>query len=176
MWSFCSGQQNTIKVIVVVWSLSRVWLFTTPWTVACQAPSIFGISQVRIQGLLLKGIFSTQGLNLPLLPWQVNSLSLNHQGSQTDGTGNKKTCFCLGFLDNPIGKESACNAGNPGSIPGSLEDSLNKGKATHSSILAWRILSQRVGHYWATFTSTSLFVASLLFLSRLHLFCSLQSV
>ena len=27
------------------------------------------------------------------------------------------------------------------------EDSLNKGKATHSSILAWRILSQRVGLY-----------------------------
>ena len=76
------------------------------------------------------------------------------------------------------GKESTCNAGDPGSIPGSgrssgegigyplqyssvplvahlvknppamqetwipslgWEDSLNKGKATHSSILAWRI-------------------------------------
>ena len=55
------------------------------------------------------------------------------------------------------GKESACNAGNPGSIPGS-EDPLEKGMATHSSILAWRIAwteepgepqsvgSQRVGH------------------------------
>ena len=39
------------------------------------------------------------------------------------------------------------------------EDPLEKGKATHSSILAWRILwiiqsmgSQRVGHNWATFT------------------------
>ena len=31
-------------------------------------------------------------------------------------------------------KESACNAGDLGSIPG-----LEKGKATHSSILAWRI-------------------------------------
>ena len=76
------------------------------------------------------------------------------------------------------GKESACNAGDPGSIPGSgrstgegigypvqyswasmvtqlvenppamqetwvqslrWEDPLEKGKATHSSILAWRI-------------------------------------
>ena len=76
-----------------------------------------------------------------------------------------------------MGKESACNTGNPGSIPGlgrsagngigyplqyswaslvaqmvknlpvmqeivvrslSWEDSLEKGKATHSSILAWR--------------------------------------
>ena len=29
---------------------------------------------------LLQGIFPTQGLNLPLLPWQVDSLPLNHQG------------------------------------------------------------------------------------------------
>ena len=36
------------------------------------------------------------------------------------------------------GKESACNAGD---LVRSLgwEDSLEKGKATHSSILAWRI-------------------------------------
>ena len=36
------------------------------------------------------------------------------------------------------------------------EDPLEKGKATHSSILAWRIQSmgsQRVRHNWATFTS-----------------------
>ena len=35
------------------------------------------------------------------------------------------------------GKESACNAGDPGLTPGS-EDLLEKGKATHSSILAGR--------------------------------------
>ena len=35
-------------------------------------------------------------------------------------------------------KELACNVGDPGSIPGK-EDPLEKGKATHSSILAWRI-------------------------------------
>ena len=84
-----------------------------------------------------------------------------------------------GFPDSSIGKESACNAGDPGLIPGSgrsaregigyplqyswaslaaqlvknlhamqqiwvwslgWEDPLEKGKATHSSILAWRIL------------------------------------
>ena len=54
-------------------------------------------------------------------------------------------------------KESACNAGDLGSIPG-LGRSLEKEMATHSSILAWRIPwteepgrlqstgSQRVGH------------------------------
>ena len=84
----------------------------------------------------------------------------------------------LGFPDSSLGKESTCNAGDLGSIPGSgrsaeeeigypfqyfwaslvaqlaknppamqetwvrslgLEDPLEKGKATHSSILAWRI-------------------------------------
>ena len=84
----------------------------------------------------------------------------------------------LGFPDSSVGKESACNAGDPGAIPGSgrsagegtgyplqyswaslvaqlvknppaiqetwarslgWEDPLEKGKATHSSILAWRI-------------------------------------
>ena len=84
----------------------------------------------------------------------------------------------MGFPDSSIGKESACNAGDPGSIPGSgrctgegigyplqcswaslvaqlvknppaiqenwvgsrgWEDPPEKGKATHSSILAWRI-------------------------------------
>ena len=37
------------------------------------------------------------------------------------------------------GKESALNAGDLGSIPGS-EDPLEMEMATHSSILAWRIL------------------------------------
>ena len=40
--------------------------------------------------------------------------------------------------DGSDGKESACNAGDLGSVPGS-EDPLEKGTATHSSILAWRI-------------------------------------
>ena len=83
----------------------------------------------------------------------------------------------LGFPGSSAGKESACNAGDPSSIPGSgrsseeeigyfqyswaslvaqlvknpsampetwiqslgWEDRLEKGRATHSSILVWRI-------------------------------------
>ena len=84
----------------------------------------------------------------------------------------------MGFPDSSVGKESACNAGDPGLIPGlgrspregigywlqyswsflvaqlvknpparqetlvrslGWEDPLEKGKATHSGILAWRI-------------------------------------
>ena len=44
-----------------------------------------------------------------------------------------------GFLGGSNGKESACNAGDPGSIPGSGR-SPGEEMATHSSILAWRIL------------------------------------
>ena len=44
----------------------------------------------------------------------------------------------LGFPGGSDGKESARNAGDLGSIPGQ-EDTLEKGMATHSSILAWRI-------------------------------------
>ena len=36
-------------------------------------------------------------------------------------------------------KKSGCSAGNMGLIPGG-EDPLEEGKATHSSILGWRIL------------------------------------
>ena len=48
---------------------------------------------------------------------------------------------CIHNLELPWwldGKKSSCNAGDPGSTPG-LEDTLEKGLAIHSSILAWRI-------------------------------------
>ena len=43
-----------------------------------------------------------------------------------------------GFPAGSAGKESACNVGDFGSTPG-LGRSLEKGKATHSSTLVWRI-------------------------------------
>ena len=46
--------------------------------------------------------------------------------------------YCVGFPRSSVGKEFACNAGDPGSTPG-LEDPLEKEMATHSSIPAWRI-------------------------------------
>ena len=64
-----------------------------------------------------------------------------------------------------MAKESACSAAEPCSIPG-LRRSPREGKATHSSILAWRIPwteepgrlpsmgSERVGHDCATNTFT----------------------
>ena len=44
----------------------------------------------------------------------------------------------MGFLGGSDGKEPACNARDLDLIPGS-EKSPEKGMATHSNILAWRI-------------------------------------
>ena len=68
-------------------------------------------------------------------------------------------CMCIRvFLAGSDGKASACNVGNPGTIPG-LGSSMEKEMATHSNTLAQKmpwmkepcrlqsIGSQRVGHY-----------------------------
>ena len=44
----------------------------------------------------------------------------------------------LGFPGGSESKESACNAGDLGSIPG-WEDPMEEGMAAHLSILTWRI-------------------------------------
>ena len=67
--------------------LSHVRLFTTPWTVAHQAPlSMAFLCQEYWSGLsfLLQRVFPTQGLKLyllPLLHWQADSLLLSYLGS-----------------------------------------------------------------------------------------------
>ena len=76
-------------------------------------------------------------------------------------TNNPKICIepqtPRGFPGGSDSKASACNAGDPGSIPGSGR-SLEKEMAIHSSTIAWKILwteepgrlqsvgLQRVGH------------------------------
>ena len=66
--------------------------------------------------------------------------------------------FSKGFLGGSDGKASACNAGDPGSIPGSGRSPGEKEMAIRSNTLAWKIPwteepdklqsmgSQRVGH------------------------------
>ena len=68
----------------------------------------------------------------------------------------KQLCNIFGFPCCSVGKESASNVGNLG-----WEDSLEKGKATHSSVPPWRIPwavqsmgLQSVRHDWGTFTLT----------------------
>ena len=69
-------------------------------------------------------------------------------------------CDLWGFPGGLAGKESACNASDLGWVLSlGQEDPLEKGTATHLSILAWRIPwtvysigSQRVRKDWVTFT------------------------
>ena len=68
-------------------SFSHVWLFATPWTVACQAPLSMGFSrQEYLNGLsfLLQGIFPTQNGTcvsfISCIGRQV-LYQLSHQGS-----------------------------------------------------------------------------------------------
>ena len=92
--------------------------------------------------------------------------------------------YCVYQSQLPCGsdsKESTCNVGDLGSIPGSGR-SAGEGNATHSSILAWKIPwmeelgglqpmgSQRVGHNWATSLSLTLYL-NFLGLYLLSLFC-----
>ena len=66
------------------YSRSRVPLFGSPWTVACQAPLSVGFSRREYwSGLLFPspGILPTQGLNPSLLPCRQILYHLSHQGS-----------------------------------------------------------------------------------------------
>ena len=77
---------NAWKWKVKVKSLSRVWLFATPWTVAHQAPLSIGFSRQEYwSGLPFPspGNLATQGLNLGLLcllHWHVGCLPLAPAG------------------------------------------------------------------------------------------------
>ena len=72
----------------------------------------------------------------------------------------RKELRTLGFPNSSGGKESPAMQETLVRFLG-RENRLEKGKATHSSILAWRIpwtlqsmVLQKVGHDWATFTFT----------------------
>ena len=51
-------------------------------------------------------------------------------------------CTLMGFPGSLAGKKSACDAGDPGSIPG-VGRSPGERIGYHSSILAWRIPKDR---------------------------------
>ena len=80
-------RSNTNQVDLFVCVCCHVWLFSTPWTVAHQAPLSMGFSGENTEvgyHALLQGIFLTQGWKLHLwclMHWQADSLPLSHLGS-----------------------------------------------------------------------------------------------
>ena len=97
----------------------------------------------------LKDFFSEWGISGRFLIFQYSKGFFLFLGYIVSNKSNVILCsfiYNVGFR-----KESACNAGDLGSIPGL--GTLEKGKATHPSILAWTIPwtvwgSQRAGHDW----------------------------
>ena len=144
---------------------SRVRLFVAPWTVAHQAPLSMGILQARILewvAISPPGDLPDAGTEpmSPVAPaLQADSLLLSHWGSPS------RRGFCKAGDPNLIpglGRSAGEGIGYPlqyswASLVAQLvknpparwetwvrslgwEDLLEKGKATHSSILTWRIL------------------------------------
>ena len=82
---------------------------------------------------LIQWIFQIQGSNPGLLHCKQILYCLSHQESHS-----LMAVIVIGLPRQLSGKEFACQAGGTGSIPG-LGRPLEKGMATHSSILARRI-------------------------------------
>ena len=77
-WVITSKRSEEVK------SLSRVWLFATPWTVAYQAPLSMWFSRQECWSGLpfhLQGIFPTQESNWGLPHCRQTLYRLSHQGS-----------------------------------------------------------------------------------------------
>ena len=81
-------------VCCAVRSCSVMFNSFQPMDCSPPGPSVHGILQARTLFVgchcLLQGIFMTQGSNQSLLPWQVGSVPLSHQG--------KLTCFLSFFF------------------------------------------------------------------------------
>ena len=73
------------KEKVKVSQLSHVWLFATPWTVACWTTWNSPGKNTQVDSrFLLQGIFPNQGLNSGLLHCRQILYQLSHQGSSAD--------------------------------------------------------------------------------------------
>ena len=115
----------------VVKSLSHVQLFATPWTAACQASLSFTISWSLLKLMSIESVMPSNHLILfrPLLLPSIlpsirvfsNELAFCIRWSFSTSTYEALTVSTVfyGFPDSSVGKESACNAGDPCSIPGS---------------------------------------------------------
>jgi len=75
-----------------------------------------------------------------LIPWP--------RRSPGEGIGYPLQYFWASLVAQMVKKASVCNVVDLGLIPG-LEDPLEEGMATHSSIFTWRIPMDR-GVWWAT--------------------------
>ena len=118
--------------------------FVTTWTIACQAPLSMGFPRqeycrmtVAKMGchFLFQGDLLDQRLNLHLLHWQVDSLSLSHLGrqfAQAAVTNNHKLgglmkMYCLDILKVRAQKQDVRKAGSSRELCGKPLSQLTEG-------------------------------------------------
>ena len=80
---------------VVVKLLSRIQLFATPWTVACQASLSMGFPRQEYWSVFpfpLSGDLPDPGVELPPPAWQEDFLSLSHLGNPVQFTAITLRC------------------------------------------------------------------------------------
>ena len=132
----CHGAQPNFLNICVLSRFSRVPLFVTPWTVACQPSLSIGFPRQEYwSGLLcpLPGDLPKPGIE----PTSLNVSCIGRRVLYHEhhlGSSFKYmcvwvcvcVCVCVGLPGTSDYKESACQAGPLGT-------------ATHSNILVWRI-------------------------------------
>ena len=149
---------------VVFWPVGLLLLFSHIWLCACDpvdcsppGSSVYGIFQARTLEWVV--IPFSRGSSRPLdwlnpspalatiAPWEALASCIGRDFT------NARSSLVAQLLKNPLATWETWV------LSLHWEDPLEKGKATHSSILAWRIPwtlqsmgSQRVGHDWATFT------------------------
>ena len=164
--------------------LSLVWLLATPWTIACQTPLSMEIFQSRIldwvtisysKGSLWPRDWTWVSCKSPML--QMNSLTDELQMNSDDTTVSPGLLYththaCIHthivtpFPGGTDGKESACNVGDLGSIPGlggspggghdnPLQCSCLETLHGQRSLAGYRPWGCRVGHDWAAKHSTA---------------------
>ena len=108
----CATREVPCAVVCCAYSLSHVWLFTTPWTVAWEAPLSMGVLQARVlewiampssrRGVpyfILKRTFSFSLVarmlkNLPAM-WETWVQSLSQEDSPGEGNGHPLQYSCL---------------------------------------------------------------------------------
>ena len=123
--SFLCGCSVFLRLVCVGWVVHRETPHFLSFVSACASSSQFIWMRVFWHHVRLPSTFSSASsstsahLASPNTHWEVFSLHIRFPGGSDS-------------------KESACNAGDLGSLPGS-GDPLEKEMTTHSSILAWKI-------------------------------------
>ena len=152
------GKVKNSRKGIIVWSVVKLWVDQPDWI---EGPLNVAGNRDMSSDSSLKSISNIASLVIPSCFLQMELSEHSHKPLWAPCvwymSGGSHCIICEDFLGGSDSKESSCNSGDSGLIPG-LRRPLEKGTATPSSILAWRIPwteksgglqsmgSQRVGH------------------------------